>query len=203
MKFSKEKAFLTVFLVWCAAILLPAWTIGETVNIQTLDGYFFPNAELMSVDAGGITICCTNQQNEPVLRGITFDRLPMEIRLRYGYDPEKFAAYQKKVGTYRPPAEPAQSRTQQTAPAKPQDYNNDDVEDANLSLTIAPIDWYYHRTKYYVPRYPARPPHKPGPHKPGPHKPGPIKPGPVKPGYHPAPRPGQSIPAKPGFRPGR
>ena len=100
MKFSKAKAFLFVLLAWYAAMLLPAWTIGETVNVQTLDGYFFPNAELMSVDAGCITICCTNQRNEPGLRGITFDRLPMELRLRYGYDPEKFAAYQKKVGTH-------------------------------------------------------------------------------------------------------
>lgn len=150
MRICKGKAFLIVLLAWCFAMPLSAWKLGETINVQTLDGHFFSNAELMSVDAGGITICYMNQQKEPVLRGITFDRLPMELRLRYGYDPEKFAAYQKGVGTYRPPAAPASPpKTQSTPDQKSQSQSNrsDEDNDTPPSLTIAPWNWYYSRPK--------------------------------------------------------
>ena len=174
MRFCEGKAFLIVLLAWCFAMPLSAWKLGETINVQTLDGHFFPNAELMSVDAGGITICYMNQQKEPVLRGITFDRLPMELRLRYGYDPEKFATYQKGVGTYRPPAVPESPQKTQSSPVQKgqsQTNRSDEDNDDTPSLTIAPWNWYYSRPKYIVPRFPVKPPVKPGPHRPGPPKP--------------------------------
>ncbi len=87
-------------------VFLAAAGIGEKTDIQTLDGYLFENATVTSINDGGISISCKNVNGEEVLKGISFDRLPMETRLRFGYDPEKFRAYQKKAGTFRPPAPP-------------------------------------------------------------------------------------------------
>ncbi len=205
MRFCRKKMLLTMFMVCVFALQLSAWKLGETVNVQTLDGHFFPNAELMSVDDGGITICYKNRQNEPVLKGITFDKLTVELRVRYNYDPEKFAAYQKGVGTYRPADDTsAQAKTKGSAPKTEQaetdqddktaktdnEDKDEEEEDDTPSLTVAPWDWYYSRTKYVYTNYPGRPPHRPPPPKPGPNRPGPHNPKPHKP----APKPGPHKP---------
>ena len=208
MKFCRQKILLLLVSAILGILLLPAWKIGEKVNIQTLDGYLYADAELMSVNDGGITIRYTNVQKEPVLLGITFDRLPMELRLRFGYDPEKFAEYQKNVGTYRPP-EPAKSAPEK----KPNGPKSETVPDASnpqqtatslsgaeeeLVEAVIPVEWYYRVPSYTVWNYPAppppRPPHRPGPHRPGPHRPGPHRPGPNKPGPN---KPGPNKPPVP------
>ena len=189
MRFCRKEALLIVLVLLPFALSLQAWKLGEIINVQTLDGYYYPNAELMSVNDGGLTICYQNQHDETVLKGITFDKLPMEMRLRYNYDPEKFAIYQKGVGTYRPPAEPAPPK-QDAKPVKTvekaEKKANKTIEetDDTPNLTVAPWDWYYPRPKYIV-RHKPHKPHKPD-MKPFP-KPKPIpRPGPGRP---PVPRP--------------
>lgn len=109
----------------CAAILLwalvlAAWKEGEVLDVQTLDGHFYRQAKLMSVNDGGISVLCADPKGgDPILRGITFDRLPKELRDRFGYDPEKFAVYQKKVGTYRPPEEKKKTSSPAAQPVQP------------------------------------------------------------------------------------
>lgn len=182
MKYGSKKFLLILTVLAGTVAPLAAWEIGETIHVQTLDGYFFPNAELMSVNDGGITICYNNLKKEPVLTGITFDRLPLELRLRYGYDPEKFAVYQKNVGTYRPPEPEKEPGVKNipapAAPRKKAAAPKDGDEDLP-SLTIAPWDWYYSRPKILIRRYPVRPGHRPHP---------PVRP--VRPG-RPGPRRGR------------
>lgn len=191
MKYRTSIAILTVFLTQIGTVSLSAWELGEKLDVQTLDGYLFRGAELMSVHDGGISICYTNMRGEPVLRGITFDRLPIELRLRYGYDPEKFAAYRKVVGSYTPPEPPAPKQPVGPAqpapsPAKAKPKQNDDAPGINASLTVAPWDWYYPRHRYiFRPggRRPINPGYRPGPPRPPrPPKPSGIRPGTGRPG---------------------
>ena len=117
-----------LLLLW--GIVLTAWRQGEILDVQTLDGHLFRKAQLMSVDDGGISILCSDDPKSggAVLRGIGFDRLPQELRVRFGYDAEKFAAYRKKVGTYQPPAPqpPAPARQETSAaPAAPAENQTD------------------------------------------------------------------------------
>ena len=201
MKFCTKKAWITLGILWGAVLLLPAWELGEKINIQTLDGYYFPNAELMSVNAGGITICYNNFKNEPVVRGITFDRLPVELRVRYGYDPEEFAAYQKGVGTYAPPAQPkpAPTAAPEVSVQKKTSNSNTEKEESRPNLTVVPWDWYYYSPPtYIISNIPGRPGHRPRP--PAMHKP--QKPV-LRPPIMPAPSRPSGRPAFPALRPGR
>jgi hypothetical protein len=208
MRFCKKKLCLAVLSAGLAVLPLFAWELGETLNVQTLDGYFYPRAELMSVNDGGITICYVNLQNEPVLKGISFDRLPVELRIKFGYDPEKFAAYQKRAGTYTPPKQknkqPATDSQDKDTPAQTatadQSSQPEKTQDEQPNLTVTSWDSYYYSAPRYVfRRYPViRPPHRPGPAirprppRPNvPHRPGPaIRPRPPRPNV-PAGRPGR------------
>ena len=190
----------------CAALLLSVlgawaanWQIGETLDVQTLDGHLYKQARLMSVNDGGINILCADPKGgDGVLRGISFDRLPQELRTRFGYDPAKFAAYQKSVGTYRSPEEKkpaprtapeekkAEKKTEPPAAPKkePDDVSNQTLAPLQIDTADYYSSWYYSGRRFWFgpndwrpinPRPRPRPPH-PGPRpRPGPRPhPGPC-----------------------------
>ena len=168
----------------CAALLLwtlvlTAWKEGEVLDVQTLDGHLYRQAKLMSADDGGISILCADPKGgDPVLRGITFDRLPQELRVRFGYDAEKFAAYQQKVGTYRPPEAkkketPAPAATVKTAAAQASENVSGQVLGPSQFDYYSGGTWFWDRPprRYWFGPNDVRP--RPYP-KPGPRpKPGP------------------------------
>ena len=180
MIFCGKKRLFAMFLGWAAA--LAAWQAGEVLDVQTLDGRLYRQAKLMSADDGGISILCADPKGgDPILRGITFDRLPQELRTRFGYDAEKFAAYQKKVGTYRPPEGKKKEAPASIAPAAPTKPAAAPASENVSGQVLGPSQFdYYTYGTYFWDRPPRRYWFGPNDVRPRPYpKPGPRpKPGP-------------------------
>ena len=67
-----------------------------TNEITTVLGATYENVQVEKVDPDGITISYTPARGGLGLIKISFDELPDELRLKYGFNPEKKKAYENK-----------------------------------------------------------------------------------------------------------
>lgn len=85
------------------ALCATAETAGTSKprTVATTDGREFREAMIEGVNPGGIDIGYVNNDGVYVIQGLSFRVLPEPLRREFGYDPEKCAAFEKKVGTWR------------------------------------------------------------------------------------------------------
>ena len=70
---------------------------AKLVNaIVTVTGGIYNNAHVEKVEPDGLTVSYTPARGGMAITKIDFDVLPDEWQRKYGYDPEKKAAYEKK-----------------------------------------------------------------------------------------------------------
>lgn len=73
---------------------------AETMNIQTLNGQVFEDAQIERVNPNGIDIGYVNEKGHYVLKGILFKDLSEELQKKIGYDPEKSRKFESEVRKY-------------------------------------------------------------------------------------------------------
>lgn len=73
---------------------------AETMNIQTLNGQVFEDAQIERVNPNGIDIGYVNEKGHYVLKGILFKDLSEELQKKFGYDPEKSRKFESEVRKY-------------------------------------------------------------------------------------------------------
>ena len=73
---------------------------AETMNIQTLNGQVFEDAQIERVNPNGIDIGYVNEKGHYVLKGILFKNLSEELQKKFGYDPEKSRKFESEVRKY-------------------------------------------------------------------------------------------------------
>ena len=74
---------------------------AETMNIQTLNGQVFEDAQIERVNPNGIDIGYVNEKGHYVLKGILFKDLSEELQKKFGYDPEKAENSSLKSGNMK------------------------------------------------------------------------------------------------------
>jgi hypothetical protein len=80
-----NKTFLRL-LAWCALLVLASARGDETVTIRTIAGRVYENAKVSRVLPDGIVLA-----HPAGVTTVSFSDLPLEVRERYGYDPEAAA----------------------------------------------------------------------------------------------------------------
>ena len=74
-----------------------ATAANQVLDIRTLDGTVYEDAEVLRIGPDGIDIGYVKPDGSYAMKGLRFLNLPVDLQKRFGYDPAKAAEFEAKV----------------------------------------------------------------------------------------------------------